>query len=119
MKIIDVISMSCLLASALAFSRPNHVCVRNYENDKLNPCTESPQNYAHVYAIASGKKVCTRAYVPSYCGMHKDYVKVQSIEAGEICTVDYDQEPVLNFCKSLPQFYDYIHPERPVDGAGL
>ena len=106
-------------AVAVTASASELVCVRNYMNKEgLIPCDRYPQFYAYVipYDKKKDEKVCARIYSEFYCqGAKKEYVPVQTLEGRAICVLNNAQEPVLNYCRSLPQYYAFI--VRHVDDA--
>jgi hypothetical protein len=99
-----------VILSVSVGAAPEKVCVRNYiTKEGAVPCERFPLFYTFVIpAEKLTEKVCTRIYSNFYCKTAKEYVTVASLEGKGICVLNNDQEPVVNFCKSLPQFYAYI-----------
>lgn len=107
MKIILAVA---LLLSSSGFAAENRFCVRNYLGDSAeNPCDRFPEFYVYVTPYPGvQKRVCARIYAEFYCDQSKTYGHVQTEDKSKgICTVNYDQPGVANFCEDLPEYYDY------------
>ena len=100
-----------LLGFSLSALAADPMCVRNYAKQGAESvCENQKQFYASVtHLINAESKVCTRIYADFYCETApKEYQKVMTTDRREICTLNYNQPPVANFCESVPEFYDYI-----------
>ncbi len=87
------------------------LCVRNYAKQGGGAvCKSYPTNYANVQPMENKEtEVCTRIYADFYCEQApKEYAQVTTLDKRTICTLNYNQPPVANFCESAKEFYDYI-----------
>lgn len=107
--------MKLLALSLLVFSTLSHaadpMCVRNYAKQGGGSiCTSYKEFYALVHHYENKETdVCTRIYADFYCeNAPKEYERVVTLENKTICTLNYNQPGVANYCESAPQFYDYI-----------
>ncbi len=87
------------------------VCVRNYVTEKGNACDSSPLGYSWISgSLEEGKKVCTRTQNDMYCQGTKEYRRVVTEEGQTVCVMDYGQDPIINYCESVPELYAYVSP---------
>lgn len=110
------LGLALVLIAVAASATPDHICVRNYLKGQkdYDPCANlADYGYAYAKPIPGETegKICTRVYSEFYCGMAKtSYVHIPTASGGKICTMDYNQPGVINYCKSVPQYYDYVSP---------
>ena len=86
------------------------MCVRNYaKQGGSTVCTSFGMHYTNLrHLTEDATEVCTRIYDDFYCETGSEYEYVTNLKGKRICTLNYNQPPVANFCDSVPQFYDYI-----------
>ena len=98
-------------ASAAEPPRANDVCVRNFypEGSNMNPCSGERTMFRKVISAEDEtKSICTKAYEDRLCeASPKEYRFVETSEHGVICTVNFHQEGIAEYCYSNPKVFSW------------
>ena len=98
-----------LVLSLRAISEP--ICVRNYLAQGGDPCAKYPTIFVYVRDVENEQRImCTRKQHGAYCGSAKEYNWVVTADGKSACVMNYNQPPIANFCKDLPDLYGYAMP---------
>lgn len=94
-----------------AFAIDDMVCARNYmAGDHDSPCHRKLAGYAFVEHLDTPEiRVCTKKASSFFCSQApKEYRWVVAESGKQICTADFNQPSVANYCKDLPALYSYV-----------
>jgi hypothetical protein len=98
-------------ASAAEPPRANDVCVRNFypEGSNMNPCSGERTMFRKVISAEDeAKSICTKAYEDRLCqASPKEYRYVETAEHEVICTVNFHQEGIAEYCYSNPKVFSW------------
>jgi ribosomal protein L25 (general stress protein Ctc) len=98
-------------ASAAEPPRANDVCVRNFypEGSNMNPCSGERTMFRKVISAEDeAKSICTKAYEDRLCEVSpKEYRYVETAEHEVICTVNFHQEGIAEYCYSNPKVFSW------------
>lgn len=99
-------------AFASAQDDATDVCIRNFFEPatKYDPCDRDQSGrYHYVQNVDDATAtICAAAYPDYNCEMASDtFNLVETMTDGNICTMNYDQPGVGNYCTSSPGLYQY------------
>ena len=90
---------------------PTDVCVRNFfpEGSGMNPCESNRTIFRDVLSSEEqGKTICTKAYEDKFCSTtSKEYRYVEAADGEVICTVNFHQEGIAEYCYSSPKIFSW------------
>ena len=91
--------------------RDTDVCVRNFypEGSGMNPCLGERSMFREVISAEDEtKSICTKAYEDRLCQTSpKEYRYVETSEQEVICTVNFHQEGIAEYCYSNPKIFSW------------
>ena len=115
-----VIALGLVTVSASALSRPapgpEYVCVRNFvpqESDLTGAASPSQKDYDDIFvrvlpAENRDMVILTKKYEPFYCSTSpKEFKWVITLDEQKICTVDFHQEGITEYCYSNPKIFSW------------
>jgi hypothetical protein len=91
--------------------RATDVCVRNFfpEGANMNPCDGSRAEFRKVInAEDDSRSICTKVYEDRLCQTaSKEYRFVETPDHGFVCTVNFHQEGIAEYCYSHPKVFSW------------
>jgi hypothetical protein len=105
----------CLTGFETAFGseppRATDICVRNFfpEGANMNPCDGSRAEFQKVIsADDESKSICTKLYEDRLCQTaSKEYRFVETTDHRFVCTVNFHQEGIAEYCYSHPKVFSW------------
>lgn len=97
--------------SAAEPPRATDVCVRNFfpEGANMNPCDGGRAEFQKVIsADDESKSICTKVYEDRLCQTaSKEYRLVETADHRLVCTVNFHQEGISEYCYSHPKVFSW------------
>lgn len=91
--------------------RASDVCVRNFypEGSTMNPCNGGRALFRKVLSAEDyARAICTKAYEDMLCEVSpREYRFVETADGGSICTVNFHQSGVGEYCFSNPKEFSW------------
>lgn len=91
--------------------RESDVCVRNFypEGSGMNPCDGDRGMFRKVVsADDQTMSICTKAYEDRLCEVSpREYRYVETADQEVICTVNFHQEGIAEYCYSNPKVFSW------------
>ena len=105
------VTMLSMEAMATEPPRATDVCVRNFfpEGAGLNPCDGDTPAFRNVVSAEDpSKAICTKAYEERLCeSSPREYRYVETTDHKVICTVNFHQEGIAEYCYSNPKVFSW------------
>ena len=92
------------------------ICVRNYlRNDQgVDPCAQGLARY--LYLINNSRPdvlICGMSYPPANCSSYpQEFNMALARDGSPVCVVNFHNPPVVDYCETVPQFYDWVTSHR-------
>jgi len=106
-----ILVLTSQLGTAAEPPRVTDVCVRNFfpEGSNMNPCNGERTLFQKVISAEDEtKSICTKAYEDRLCQTSpQEYRYVETAEHGVICTVNFHQEGIAEYCYSNPKVFSW------------
>src|SRR5262245_41810808 len=100
-----------LLGATQFATAASKICVKNYVGaGGTNPCEVPDKKYVYVAPWPGVEElVCARVYEGFYCDQNEPAFSrvLTEDKAGSICTVNFEQPGISNFCVDNPKSYLY------------
>ena len=110
-------ALGVFAVSSSGFSRPapspEYVCVRNFIPQESKPADASLTDYDDIFvrvlpAESRDMEILTKKYEPFYCSTSpKEFKWVLTLDEQKICTVDFHQEGITEYCYSNPKIFSW------------
>lgn len=112
---LPMIISTCLLVGVPTFGaelpRATDVCVRNFfpEGANMNPCDGGRAEFQKVISAEDdSRSVCTKVYEDRLCqAASKEYRFVETPDHRFVCTVNFHQEGISEYCYSHPKVFSW------------
>ena len=110
-------ALGVIAVSSSAFARPapgpEYVCVRNFIPQDSKAVDASLTDYDDIFvrvlpAENRDMEILTKKYEPFYCSTSpKEFKWVLTLDEQKICTVDFHQEGITEYCYSNPKIFSW------------
>ena len=113
-------ALGVIAVSSSAFARPapspEYVCVRNFipqESGMDDTGNAVSKDYDDIFvrvlpAENRAMEILTKKYEPFYCSTSpKEFNWVLTLDEQKICTVDFHQEGITEYCYSNPKIFSW------------
>jgi hypothetical protein len=91
--------------------RSDAVCVRNFfpEGSGINPCEPGSKFFRPVVSLDNEtQSICTKVYEDRLCQQSpREYRLVRTADGASICTVNFHQEGIAEYCYSNPKIFSW------------
>lgn len=92
--------------------RSDAVCVRNFfpDGSGMNPCEPGSKVFRLTISFDDeSQTICTKAYEDRLCTQSpREYRLVRAADGEPICTVNFHQEGIAEYCYSNPRIFSWV-----------